>query len=200
MEKSYHHGDLKTAAIKKTVEIIQKKGEVDFTLREIAKGLKVSHTAVYRHFQSKQDLLSHIAEEGFRAMVQKFAKTIENARTPRQKLHASGYAYIEFALNNPGHYRSMFHQELRCANEQRPELDEIGAEAFASLITILQEGMKAQVFRKMDALVAARSIWSGIHGFSILLLDGQFASVQSKAEIQRAIEAHLDFLAESLLK
>ncbi|MFS4459557.1 TetR/AcrR family transcriptional regulator [Bdellovibrio sp. HCB2-146] len=198
--KTYHHGDLKIAAIKKTVEIIQKKGEVDFTLREIAKSLKVSHTAVYRHFQSKQDLLSHIAEEGFRALVQSFTEEVSKARTPRQKLQASGRAYIEFALKNPGHYRSMFHHELRCATEQRPELDQIGAQAFQVLMEILQEGIKTGVFRKTDTLNAARSIWSGIHGFSILLLDGQFASLQSKAEINKGIDEHLGFLEKAILK
>lgn len=198
--KTYHHGDLKIAAIKKTVEIIQKKGDVDFTLREIAKSLKVSHTAVYRHFQSKQDLLSHIAEDGFRALVQTFTKEVSKVRTPRQKLQASGRAYIEFALQNPGHYRSMFHHELRCAAQQRPELDQIGAQAFQVLMEILQEGIKAGVFRKTDPLNAARSIWSGIHGFSILALDGQFASLQTKAEINKGIEDHLDFLEKAILK
>ncbi|WP_413943605.1 TetR/AcrR family transcriptional regulator [Bdellovibrio sp. HCB-162] len=200
MVKSYHHGDLKSAAIKKTVEVIQKKGEVDFTLREIAKSLKVSHTAVYRHFKSKQDLLSYIAEEGFLALMQAFEKELLHARTPRQKLQASGRAYIEFALQNPGHYRSMFHQELRCSKEQRKELDEIGAKAFSSLLDILQEGMKAHVFKKEDPLSVARSIWASIHGFSILLLDGQFQSVKSKNDTKNAIDQHLDFLERAVLK
>lgn len=200
MVKTYHHGDLKSAAIKKTVEIIQKKGEVDFTLREIAKSLKVSHTAVYRHFQSKQDILSYIAEEGFLALTSVFEKELVKARTPRQKLQVTGRAYIEFALENPGHYRSMFHRELRCSKEQRKELDEIGGKAFLSLLDILQEGMKAQVFRKADALSTARSMWSGIHGFSILLLDGQFQSVKTKADIKSAVENHLEFLERSILK
>ena len=184
MAKTYHHGDLKTAAIRKTVEIIQKKGDVDFTLREIAQSLKVSHTAVYRHFQSKQDLLSHIAEQGFAALTDSFIEQIARARTSRQKLLASGRAYIDFALKNPGHYRSMFHRDLRCEEAQRPELDEV----------------QNQTFRKLDPLVAARNIWSSVHGFSILLLDGQFESVRSKSEIETAIEEHLSWIERALLR
>ncbi|WP_374027708.1 TetR/AcrR family transcriptional regulator [Bdellovibrio bacteriovorus] len=200
MAKTYHHGDLKTAAIKKTVEIIQKKGEADFTLREIAQSLKVSHTAVYRHFKSKQDLLSHIAEEGFHNLNQAFNTEIAKARSPRQKLSALGRAYIEFALSHSGHYRSMFHQELRCAKDQRPELEEVGLRSFSILVECLQEGMKSQVFRKTDALIAARSVWSGIHGFSVLMIDGQFQSLQSRTSVAEAIEQHLAFLERSLLK
>lgn len=200
MAKTYHHGDLKTAAIRKTVEIIQKKGDVDFTLREIAQSLKVSHTAVYRHFQSKQDLLSHIAEQGFAALTDSFIEQIAQARTSRQKLQASGRVYIEFALKNPGHYRSMFHHELRCEEAQRPELDEVQRKAFASLLELIQGGIQNQTFRKMDPMVAARNVWSSVHGFSILLLDGQFESVKSKSEIEVAIEEHVNWIERALLR
>lgn len=198
MAKTYHHGDLKAAAIKKTVEIIHKKNEADFTLREIAQSLKVSHTAVYRHFKSKQDLLSHVAEEGFAMLVQRFEET--SPRSPRARLIALGRAYIEFALHSPGHYRSMFHQELRCAEEQRSELLEVAYKAFAALELIIQEGSKDGVFRKEEAAILARSIWSGIHGFTVLFLDGQFQSLNKKSEIAEAIDTHLKFLERGILK
>ncbi|KYG70673.1 TetR family transcriptional regulator [Bdellovibrio bacteriovorus] len=200
MAKTYHHGDLKSEAVKKAVEIIQKKGEVDFTLREIAQSLKVSHTAVYRHFTSKQDLLSYIAEEGFRAFSEKMMNEVPKGKTVRQKLRIAGKTYIEFALNNVGHYRSMFHQELRCATEQRPELEQVGAEAFMTLMDLISEGMKNQVFKKDDPRTVARFVWSSIHGFSILLLDGQFESLQSKASIQDGIDHHLEMIERALLK
>lgn len=200
MAKMYHHGDLKQAAIKRTVEIIQKKGEADFTLREIAQSLKVSHTAVYRHFKSKQDLLSHIAEEGFNKLCQDFVEELQKHRTPRQRLHTIGKVYIEFALKHAGHYRSMFHQELRCAEYQRPELEAAGYQAFNILVDCLNEGMKTQVFRKTDPTTTGRFIWSGIHGFSILLIDGQFQSLGSKTAINDAIDGHLSFLEQALLK
>ncbi|HEY1079368.1 MAG TPA: TetR/AcrR family transcriptional regulator [Bdellovibrio sp.] len=200
MAKTYHHGDLKSAAIKKTVEIIQKKGEVDFTLREIATSLKVSHTAVYRHFKSKSDLLASIAEEGFTLLVDGFGEAVKDLKTPRQRFQALGRAYIEFALANPAHYRAMFHRELRCEKERRAELEAIGDKAFVALMNSLQDGMKAHTYRKADPAIVARSVWAGIHGFSILLLDGQFQSLNNKAQIKSAIEAHLDFIERSVLK
>nr|BFD68784.1 TetR/AcrR family transcriptional regulator [Bdellovibrio sp. HAGR004] len=200
MAKTYHHGDLKKAAIRRTVEIIQKKGEADFTLREVAQSLKVSHTAVYRHFKSKQDLLSHIAEEGFNKLTQAFLKELENHRQPRQRLQAIGKVYIEFALLHSGHYRSMFHQELRCAKEQRPEVEEAGWRALNILIECITAGIKSQTFRKTDPTIAARSVWSGIHGFSVLLIDGQFQSLESKAAIDEALTNHLSFLERGLLR
>ncbi|ASD62253.1 TetR/AcrR family transcriptional regulator [Bdellovibrio bacteriovorus] len=200
MAKTYHHGDLKTAAIKKTVEIIQKKGEADFTLREIAQSLKVSHTAVYRHFKSKQDLLSHIAEEGFNNLIAAFENSTAGLRSPRQRLTALGRTYIEFALSHSGHYRAMFHQELRCAKDQRAELEAAGYKAFAILADCLHDGMKSQIFKKSNPEEAGRSVWSGIHGFSVLMIDGQFQSLTNKAALNEAIDGHLVFLERALLK
>jgi len=200
MAKTYHHGDLKSAAAKETIKIIRKKDEVNFTLREIAQSLKVSHTAVYRHFKSKQDLLSYIAKEGFQNLLSSFEQTLTTVRTPRQKLHAIGQAYIEFAIDNPAHYRSMFHWELRCSETHDQELNENGEKSFQVLMGILQEGIKGQVFRKVDPLLTARSIWSSIHGFSILYLDGQLQDVRTKTDIKAAIECHLEFIERSILK
>lgn len=200
MNKNYHHGDLKAAAVTKAVEIIRKKGEVDFTLREIAKSLKVSHTAVYRHFSSKQELLSHIAEEGFVTFTEKMNRDVQKSRTLRQKLRNAGRSYIQFALDNPGHYRSMFHQELRCFKEQRAELLHVSYEAFATLLNIVTEGIKEQIFKKEDPLMVSRFIWASIHGFSVLLLDGQFQSLQEDSAIAEGIEIHLSYIERAVLK
>ncbi|MNJ98599.1 division inhibitor protein [compost metagenome] len=200
MAKSYHHGDLKAAAIKKTVEIIHKKGDVDFTLREIAQSLKVSHAAIYRHFKSKQDLLSHIAEEGFSFLVADFENIPNAARPSRNRLLSLGKTYIDFALRSPGHYRCMFHNELRCAEEQRPELEDIALKAFQYLEDSIQSGIKDGLFRKEAAEATARSIWAGIHGFSILMLDGQFQGLTKKSDIELAIDSHLKFLERSFTK
>jgi hypothetical protein len=200
MAKSYHHGNLKSEIIKKAAEIIQKKGQTDFTLREIAQSLKVSHAAVYRHFKSKQDLLSHLAEEGFYVLTAKMISEIPKGRSIRQKMNLAGRAYIEFAINNVGHYRSMFHPDLHCNGPRRPELNAAGEKAFATLLEIIMDGIESKIFVKKDPRQVANFAWSSIHGFSILLLDGQLESLQSDSAVQSGIIQHLDMIERSLLK
>lgn len=199
MKKSYHHGDLRQAAIDKALELIQKRGEVTFTLREIAIGLKVSHTAVYRHFQSKQDLLSYIAEDGYVKLLDLFTSTIGSKKSTKAKLNQLSHTYIEFAIENPGHYRCMFHQELRCSKDLRQELIDIGEQAFAILSEIISQGVKEQTFRKGIPQVLAQSVWSAMHGFCVLYLDGQFhnENVTTK-ELTAAIENHIGFIQYAL--
>lgn len=129
-----------------------------------------------------------------------FESSIKGLRTPRQKLHVLGKCYIEFAFRNQGHYRSMFHQELRCGEETRPKLEAVGQKTFSILESVIQEGMKAQIFLKDSSTMAARTIWSAVHGFSVLLIDGQFQSLTTAASIREGIETHLKFVERSLLK
>lgn len=199
MAKSYHHGNLKSEVIRKAVEIIQEKGQTDFTLREIAKSLKVSHAAVYRHFVSKQELISHIAEDGFQVFTAKMMEEIAKAKTVRQKFRVAGRTYIEFALNNVGHYRSMFHPDLHCDLERRVELQEAGIKAYITLLDVITDGITTKVFQKKDPRSLANFVWSSVHGFSILLLDGQIEGLKSKTSIQSAIEQQLDMIERAIV-
>src|ERR1039457_2812166 len=62
----YHHQNLRGALLAAALDLIrQKGGSHGFTLRAVARRAGVSHTAPYRHFRNKDDLLGAIAEEGF---------------------------------------------------------------------------------------------------------------------------------------
>jgi hypothetical protein len=47
---SYHHGNLREALIGQAVETIRRGGVEALTLRAVGAGLRVSRTALYRHF------------------------------------------------------------------------------------------------------------------------------------------------------
>ncbi|WII72643.1 TetR-like C-terminal domain-containing protein [Bdellovibrio sp. 22V] len=94
----------------------------------------------------------------------------------------------------------MFHSELRRADEQRQELHDAGEKAFLPLVEILGEGIKNGTFKKEDPVMVARSVWSSVHGFSILLLDGQFQSLTSKNAVSEAVDLHLAFIERAVLK
>ena len=59
----YHHGDLRRALIKKGMERLRKGAVDELSLREIARSVGVSATAVYRHFPDKAALLSALRQD-----------------------------------------------------------------------------------------------------------------------------------------
>ena len=63
--KTYHHGNLKEELIKCACEICEKDGHAKLSIRSLAKESKVSQTAPYRHFKTKEELYAAVAREGF---------------------------------------------------------------------------------------------------------------------------------------
>ncbi len=177
--KSFHHGNLKDALIEGAIELIQARKSAAFSLREIATSLGVSHAAAYRHFKSKPDLIAAIALRGFDAL----KSDLENALignpngkiNARQSTLALGHAYLEFAINNAGAYRTLFHPDIISA-EAYPELHAASFAALQVLVEIMQAGIDCgDIEDKFDAAQLATSVWAGLHGYASLLLDCQIS-------------------------
>src|SRR6201999_3361048 len=63
-KRSYHHGDLRAAAIAAGLELLKSRTADDLGLREVARAVGTSATALYRHFPDKAALLRALAKEG----------------------------------------------------------------------------------------------------------------------------------------
>ena len=105
----YHHRDLRNALQEAALELIAERHSPEFSLRELAAALGVSHPAVYRHFADKAALLEALAERGFDRL--RRYQEVEIARAGAdalERLYALDDAYIRFAEENPGAFWLMF--------------------------------------------------------------------------------------------
>lgn len=160
---SYHHGDLKRALLAAARVQIAAVGPETFTLREAARKAGVNHRAVYRHFADRESLLAAVALEGYRELVDRARTAMDGVRGGQARLMAFGRAYVSFALEQPGAFRTMFGPRL---NEEGrfPELEVPAAEAFGLLEKELAHlGERA-------ARDGAIGLWSMAHGLASLML------------------------------
>ena len=58
--KNYHHGDLRAQILLKSAEIIATDGIEALSIRQVAKGLGVSHNAPSRHFENRAALIQEL--------------------------------------------------------------------------------------------------------------------------------------------
>jgi hypothetical protein len=112
-QRSYHRGNLPTALRAAARAILDEAGPDDIGLREVARRVGLSATAVHRHFTSKEDLLASVAADGFREL----AAAIETGTTGSYPLGGVGLAYFNFALRKPGLFRLMFGPHFGRAGE-----------------------------------------------------------------------------------
>lgn len=169
---AYHHGNLRQALVDQAVRTIRTDGVEALTLRDVGAHLRVSRTALYRHFADKQALLVAVATEGFRAFRKELADAWEGAGRGREGFLAQGQAYIRFATENPSHYRVMFGGYV-AKGDCGAELAAESEAGFRVLVDALVELQHAGLVRRDPPLELAVFVWGAVHGAAMLAIGGQ---------------------------
>ncbi|HLL24811.1 MAG TPA: helix-turn-helix domain-containing protein, partial [Kofleriaceae bacterium] len=102
MKAAYHHGNLRTALIAAALKELGREGLTGLSLRGVARRAGVSAPAVYRHFESKDDLLAAVASECAERLAVTIVERVERAPDhPLAKFRAQGIAIVQFAVASP---------------------------------------------------------------------------------------------------
>ena len=184
--RAYHHGNLRQALVDQAVRTIRETGVEALTLRDVGQHLRVSRTALYRHFADKQALLAAVAGQGFRAFRQALAGAWEPSRHDRDGFMDMGRAYVRFARDNPSYYRVMFGgfvDKVECD----PGLADEAGSAFAVLVGAIAELQAQGVVRDGDPQGLAVYVWASSHGLASLAIDGQLS--RPGVDLDAVIEA-----------
>lgn len=180
-KRPYHHGDLRNALVQAAVTLISERRDTSFTMRELAAKAGASHAAAYRHFQAKRDILAAVAAAGFAELKAAFDEASRTSRGDAvRELKAQGLAYIQFAVEHPGHFRAMFHSELGDGMSY-PELAAVGPAAFDSLLKLVTQGAASGAFVKRPPMELAVMAWASVHGMAMLIVDGRMGPTNRQA-------------------
>lgn len=170
--RKYHHGDLRSALVAAGLELLKERAVDDLSLREVARHVGVSATAVYRHFPDKQALHYAMSQQGADELGASQANAVADAGGGMPGFEAAGRAYVLFALANPGLYRLMM------TTKSSAEHYEIDSSAMGSAMQLLKNCV-AEVLSPsatpLEHKVMALHAWSLVHGISMLMLDGLVA-------------------------
>ncbi|MDJ1371221.1 TetR/AcrR family transcriptional regulator [Gulosibacter molinativorax] len=170
MSDGYHHGDLKSAVLRRALEVIEQDGVQALSLRSIAADIGVSHTAPRHHFGDLRGLRTAIAAEGFRMLGRHLIETRESGG----EFLDVGVAYVEFALAHKAHMTVMFAPTLLDA--ENTELIDAKDLAFGEL----RGGVDAMAARGAieDAAAAVIAGWGLVHGIATLGITGNLQDSQ----------------------
>lgn len=185
----YHHGNLREALVLAGVELARKGGPESVTLREASRAAGVSHNAAYRHFADRDDLLRAVCEQcmtALAALMDTRLNQLGQGRGVRQawdRLRAVGRAYIDFALAEPGMFRTAFGVPTT-AEALEPSLER---HPYGILSACLDNLVDVGALDPSDRPGAELAPWSAVHGLASLLVDGPLKGM-SIAEREAAID------------
>jgi AcrR family transcriptional regulator len=101
-DRRYHHGDLRAALLAQAEAMLRVSGVDGLSLRELARGVGVSHGAPRRHFDDKAALLEALVAEGFHRLGSELAAAAEpDGQTFDVVLKDVAVTYVRFAADNP---------------------------------------------------------------------------------------------------
>ena len=167
----YHHGDLRSALTGAAVAAAREGGEHAVGLNRLAAVVGVSASAAYRHFPGGlEQLLVAVGDVGRRELTERIAlrmAQVQPSRDPAtaaaRRFRASGSAYVEYVLEQPG----LFQVASRHDRGRAPDAD-----PFALLEGCIDELVRTGVLpaaRRSDAAAAA---WAAVHGVAVLMTEG----------------------------
>jgi AcrR family transcriptional regulator len=179
---SYHHGDLANALTNAAIDLARDGGPEAVVLREAARQVGVSATAAYRHFAGHGDLIHAVKERAAGQLAE--SMRVELARTPPEpdppaeavrRLGAYGLAYMQFALAEPGLFRTAFCRPDRTAVPPEGDLDLSMSESYGMLTDCIDDLVSAGAMPEARRPWAEVFAWSSVHGLAMLMLDGPLA-------------------------
>ncbi len=162
----YHHNDLRNAIVSSAMKFLVKRRGPNFSLREVANELGVTHVSVYRHFSGKRALIDTLTAEGFRQLRHYQTRELEKAPSdPMSQLNALGTAYILFAKENPGFFALIFGQD-RQDETSESEREKFNAEALSTLIGVIERCQKEGIIIPGDPHRLALYLVLAPHGYA----------------------------------
>lgn len=176
--RTYHHGDLRSALVEAGLRALETTEIGDISLRQIARDVGVSATAVYRHFPDKRALLVALANAGIDKLGEAQQAAARAADDPARAFGATGRAYVRFALANPALFRLTF-------SHMAPAGETVFGDSLAA--RMLQD--RAAAATGGDPAETRRLViqsWAVVHGLAMLMLDGQLPA--DDALIDRVID------------
>jgi AcrR family transcriptional regulator len=204
-ERPYHHGDLHRAIVNAAIEVLSETQGTDFSLRELARRAGVSHSAPYKHFADKRELLAAVSAAGFDLLARRINNARQGLSTPRARLFAMARDYVRHGVENPALYRLMFGGFLTGPGDGRPAIERTAAEKTKALLAdVIIDGALGRAIPKSarnERKIAGAILifWSQMHGLTLLLIDRLVGPNGKSDELSESVlQGILDGLATNI--
>ncbi|MDP1584978.1 MAG: TetR/AcrR family transcriptional regulator [Bradyrhizobium sp.] len=200
--KPYHHGDLRRALIEAALQLAGEGGAEAVSVREAARRAGVSPGAPFRHFPSRDALMTAVAGEAqqrFRAEISTALAEVP-ASDPLARFRALGLAYLRWAMRNPAHFE-IISSGRYFVHDKAADLSRDNAELIGLAERMLADAFALGQLRSGDlkrVQIAGRAL---VYGFARMNIDGHFPRWGiTEEEAGRTAEAILDLFIEGIAR
>ena len=203
--RRYPRGHVRQQLVAAALELARAGGPEAVVLREATRQVGVAPNAAYRHFADRDELLMAVCVAAMRELaIRMEARIAEVAGGPRSKraaiarLNAIGTAYLEFAVTEPGLFRTAFAMP---GHLHYAATEEAAGESGRGPLQLLGDALDALV--RVNVLPAQRRpdlefpVWASVHGLAVLATQGPLRELP-KARQEQLFTHMLAFIEHAL--
>ena len=180
------------------MELARAGGPDAVVLRDVQRMAGVSNSAAYRHYADRDALLAAVTEyaegrlaDAMLARLDTVAGHRTTAKRAIGRFRATGQGYIDFALDEPGLFRTAFaHTEAGRDGHRRHHYhstdgtdggtdDVDDRHPFQILIRCIDDLVAARVLSAVRRDGLDEAAWAAVHGLSTLFLDGPLSTADA---------------------
>jgi AcrR family transcriptional regulator len=187
--------DLRERIAAAAQELYLAEGIEGLSMRRLAERVGVSAPAIYRHYESKDELLAEIVGMGLKSL-ERYLEPALAAPTPIERLRGLVVGYLDFALEQPQYFDFAFMTPSRVAGLD-DELTKPQLATFRLAVEQVGACMADGSLEEADPLETALLVWAEAHGLVTLYRIGRFGpdEPQFRALYGRTVDRLLSGLA-----
>ena len=143
-------------------EVIFSKGIEKLTVREIAKELKITNAALYRHFKSKNAIISLLIDDIEESLLSAIKEAANKYNDPLQKLESIFLSHLSYSEQMKGTSFTVINQVSGLKDKDlKRKMFGVLNEYLKTIKEIVIQGMESGVFRKDIDPTSASIIFFG---------------------------------------
>lgn len=158
---------MRTKLIQTTIELTYRKGFESLSVQEIADHAGISVGGLYRHIETKSDLLVMACEDIFDDLKEGMIEAMEHESSISEKLRVAITTYGKSCFERSDVIRVTYREFLSLPHEARTRFKDQENEIAQVLQDVIRAGIYAEVFLPVDARIIALEIMFLAHMSSL---------------------------------
>jgi AcrR family transcriptional regulator len=146
--------------------VMVRRGSEHITIKEIAREIRLSEGAIYRHFRNKRDILSLMVEHAEDSLLNDIDRSFKRGRTPLRILETALQKHVSSIKQRQGVSFQVIAEVVSLGDKKLNKQASEALDAYTSRIRdLLSSGIKAgEVRKEVDPGAAASLVASMIQG------------------------------------
>ena len=189
------------AALRKLIlqtsrQLLLRDGYRNLSMRKIARSMGYSATTIYLHFQSKDQLIHALIDDGIALLGARLRPMMEaGSHSPESTVESICREYVAFGLEQPGYYEIIYLLHPENLSVYPGERYKLARGLIEDVAGVIQSGVEMGVFYTRDTVFSANILWSQMHGLVSLILAGRFDNaLETRQLVDAAVHASINGL------